>query len=398
MASAEPRSKRASPLAIVEGFVPWIVYWILIGSVSFRTAVLVAFALSLALNALSLRGGRRPKTLELGTAAVFLLLTIVTFATDDTFLERWIEPLSNFGLFAVALGSVLVGRPFTLEYARETVDAETAALPGFVYINRIITLVWVAAFAVMTIASFVPPIVEGDATIHEGGSSLSILGYWVVPFPVLGVAGIFSSRFPDWFTGGMERLDAAADAPPPSRPATLERLDERCAGGLVLAVEPLRALADEPWTVTIEGATPDQSVELESETVDMAGRAWRAHTTLVADAGGEADVPDPMALLWAMTPADDEPAELFIAPPEAMAVNVRARSAGASVGVTAARLGGDPGLWVSEIYDAQVTARLSCRPRRGPIPRSPSSTAPREDWTPSRPPRRCSRRAASPRW
>jgi dienelactone hydrolase len=362
------RSRRASPLAIVEGFVPWIVYWILIGSVSFRTAVLVAFALSLALNALSWVRGSRPKTLEIGTAVVFLILTVITFATNDHFLERWIQPLSNFGLFAVALGSVLVGRPFTLEYAREAVDEETARLPGFVYINRVITLVWVAAFAVMTIASFVPPIVEGDSTIKEGGSTLSILGYWVVPFTVLGLAGIFSSKFPDWFTRGMARLDAEADAPPAGAPVTLERIDEPRAGDLELSVEPRRALADEPWTVTVTGAPPGEPVEVETETVDMAGRAWRAAATLRADDRGTATPEDPMALLWDMTPADGEPPDLFVAPPEAMAVNVRARVNGTSVGVTAARLGGEPGLRVSEIHDDRVTARLFLPPRPGTHP------------------------------
>ena len=36
------------------------------------------------------------------------------------------------GIFLVALGSIVIRNPFTLQYALEVVDAETAKLPGFI--------------------------------------------------------------------------------------------------------------------------------------------------------------------------------------------------------------------------------------------------------------------------
>jgi hypothetical protein len=139
--------------------------------------VLIAFGLSVVIAASPLVRRHRPKVFELGGLAVFSILLVVTLATDGSFLERWIQPLTNAGLFTVAATSVIIGRPFTLEYARESVTPEVAAMPGFTHINKVIATVWAGAFAVMTISALVPPIVEGDATIREGGSTLSIIGY-----------------------------------------------------------------------------------------------------------------------------------------------------------------------------------------------------------------------------
>src|SRR3712207_3829122 len=129
-------------------FVPWVVYWVLVGNVSFETAVLVAFALTIVVGGSSLPRGRRPKVLEIGSVVVFALLVALTFAGEETFLERWIQPLTNAGLFSIALASLLIGRPFTLEYARQQVPPEVAQLPGFRFINQVITAVWVAAFEI----------------------------------------------------------------------------------------------------------------------------------------------------------------------------------------------------------------------------------------------------------
>ena len=225
----------------IVGFLPWIVFWILIGPVSFRAAVSIAFALTILGALLPRLRGRRLKTLELGGVVVFGVLMIVAFATDDEFLERWIQPLTNGGLLLVALIGVLVGRPFTLDYAREAVTPEVARLPGFLYINRIITWVWIAAFAVMTVASLLPPIIEGDATLHDDGSTLSVVGYWVIPFTVLGLAGLFSTRFPDWFTARMEAPSAQPRRASAAAVEHAEPLPAATAGELRLAAEPARA-------------------------------------------------------------------------------------------------------------------------------------------------------------
>jgi len=57
------------------------------------------------------------------------------------------------GIFLVTLGSIVIGKPFTLQYAREMVDAETAKMPGFIQANYLITLAWTGASLLMMIGN-----------------------------------------------------------------------------------------------------------------------------------------------------------------------------------------------------------------------------------------------------
>ncbi len=306
---------------VFAGFAPWIVYWILIGSVSFRTAVLIAFLLSLIVTVQSLVRGGRPKLLEVGGTIAFAILVVITFATNDHFLEQWIQPLTNASLFVIALASVLMGKPFTLQYAVESVTPEEAAKPGFTYINTIITWVWVVAFGIMTVASIFPPAIEGDATIHEGGDTLSIVGYWVIPFTALGLAAIFSAKFPDWFVAKLGEPDAGGPGPygEPVELAPAPAAVGRPAGADRDAVarpgrRAVLAHADR------RGAR--HAVQLTAQTLDAFGRLWSARDQRVVAADGS--IERPLALIEEMVPADDGPLDVYAPPREAMAVTLSA--------------------------------------------------------------------------
>src|ERR1700677_3658235 len=166
------------------GFAPWIVYWVLVGNVPFGTAVLVALAIAVAASVIGRVTGKPGRTLEIGAVATFLILTVLTFTLSESFMERWIQPLSNAGIFLVALVGVLIGKPFV----RELVGRITPALPW----------IWVPAFAGMTVSSAIPPIVEsfggGHASILDTKTPLSFVFYWVIPFSLLGTAAL-ASRF-----------------------------------------------------------------------------------------------------------------------------------------------------------------------------------------------------------
>ena len=65
------------------------------------------------------------------------------------------------GVLAIALTSLAIRLPFTLQYAREIVDAETTKLPGFMTANYIITWAWTAAFVLMLLANLLMIYVPG---------------------------------------------------------------------------------------------------------------------------------------------------------------------------------------------------------------------------------------------
>ena len=96
----------------------------LIGSVPFRVAAVLVLAVAVQLVAPLRRQAWR--SLEVGSLVVFALLTVVAFVVDDAVLARWMQPLSNLGIFLVALVGLAVGRPFVREYAAASVDAKTA--------------------------------------------------------------------------------------------------------------------------------------------------------------------------------------------------------------------------------------------------------------------------------
>src|SRR6478752_3408659 len=194
-------------MGIVIGFVPWIVYWILVGNIPFTTAVTIAFAITL-LTQIILRTRKQPlHTLDVGNLVVFAVLTLAAYLVPNNVLERWLQPLSSLGLFLIALVGLLIGRPFVREYAVETVDAETAKTQGFRTITSAMTWMWVAAFGVMLVSTLIPPIVDGAATILDLDNSLSIVCYWVIPYTVLGVAGAISATFPPWFDRRSAEID-----------------------------------------------------------------------------------------------------------------------------------------------------------------------------------------------
>lgn len=92
-------------------FAPWIVYWILVGNVPFHTAVLVALAVAIGAALIGRVTGGPGRSLEIGALATFVVLTILTFIASQEFMERWMQPLSNAGIFLVALIGLLAAGP-----------------------------------------------------------------------------------------------------------------------------------------------------------------------------------------------------------------------------------------------------------------------------------------------
>ena len=168
-------------MSILAGFAPWIVYWILVGNVPFAVAVLAALATAVVSFAAGRVRGKPGRTLEVGGIAVFVVLTLLTFALSQDVLERWVQPLSSAGILLVALVSVLAGRPFVREFAEADQAPEVIKSELFGRITTLVTWIWVGAFAVMTVSSTIPPLVQGDATLLDVDSPLSIVCYWVVP-------------------------------------------------------------------------------------------------------------------------------------------------------------------------------------------------------------------------
>jgi alpha-beta hydrolase superfamily lysophospholipase len=334
-------------VGIVIGFIPWIVYWILVGNIPFTTAVTVAFAVTLLIQ-IALRIRKQPmRTLDVGNLIVFALLMIAAYVVPDDVLERWLQPLSSLGLLLIALVGVLIGKPFVREYAESSVDAATAKTQGFRTITTAMTWMWVGAFAVMFASAMISPIVDGNATILDMDDTLSIVCYWVVPFTVLGLAGAVSAAFPPWFDKksaevdhrGSQEAPVVAHQPPPA--ADLD--------GLTITA-PADSRFDEPFAVTVAGSRPGSQLQVTTTGTDLFGRTWRSTAAFTVPSDGVLDVAsaapqrldgqdpdwtgtDGTAPIWAMR--FDDPGstpEMFVPPAEPWQLTIDATEVGAVAG------------------------------------------------------------------
>lgn len=193
-------------MGILLGLAPWIVYWVLVGNVPFTVAVLIALAVAIAGFALGQLRGGPGRTLEIGALATFLVLTALTFALDESFCERWIFPLSNLGIFLVALIGALIGKPFVREFAEAGQQAHVVKSDLFARITAQLTWIWVAAFGGMTVSSVIPPIVDRDATVLDTETPLSFLCYWVIPFALVAGAAFATRVLPDRIAAGADDI------------------------------------------------------------------------------------------------------------------------------------------------------------------------------------------------
>jgi len=147
-------------------------------------SLLTAAAICLATIALDRVRGRSLKILPFSSAILFAGIAVWLILIDPTVSDKAVRLAVDIGILAVSLGSILVGYPFTMQYALESVPSEIAAMPGFSRANYIITGVWTAATLLMTLANaavlYVPglPIWLGLAVTFAARNSAVYFTKW----------------------------------------------------------------------------------------------------------------------------------------------------------------------------------------------------------------------------
>lgn len=193
-------------MGILLGLAPWIVYWVLVGNAPFTVAALIALAVAVAAFAVGRLRGGPGRTLEIGAVATFLVLAVLAFVLDEAFSARWALPLSNAGIFLVALTGALTGKPFVREFAEGGQPDHVVKSDLFARITAQLTWIWVVAFGGMTVSSAIPPIVNRDATVLDTETPLSFLCYWVVPVALLAGAAFATRVLPDRIAAGADDI------------------------------------------------------------------------------------------------------------------------------------------------------------------------------------------------
>ena len=134
-------------------FAPFIIFAVMDHLAGPKIALacgLLAAALVFGRNLIS--PGRTTKILEFGTVILFAVLLLYTIFRGPVLSVIAVRLWVDAGLLLIILFSLLLRRPFTLQYAREQVEPELWNHPEFIRTNTIITAAWALAFAVMVLA------------------------------------------------------------------------------------------------------------------------------------------------------------------------------------------------------------------------------------------------------
>lgn len=139
-------------MGILLGLSPFIAFFVLMRLISPLAGLAGALAASLLLCLRMALRRESVKVLEIGSLALFALLLLYTLAAAPRWTVATVRLAVDGGLLAIVLVSLAIGRPFTLQYAREQVPQQFWTSPVFVAVNRRITAVWALALAVFVAA------------------------------------------------------------------------------------------------------------------------------------------------------------------------------------------------------------------------------------------------------
>lgn len=195
-------------LGFVLGFVPWIVFSLVAQRLD-ANGVAWSATIAVVMTVVALVAARRkhgPTFLSLASLVLFGVIAVVGFAGGpgvDRWLFEWGRPLVGvvLGLLVLATASV---RPFTAEYARQSVPREYWGSPTFRRINTVLSAVWGAGILVIGLAAVAVTALDAHATDATRNNTVDLLLNWVVPIAVIWGAMKFTATYPD-------RVGRAAD-------------------------------------------------------------------------------------------------------------------------------------------------------------------------------------------
>jgi hypothetical protein len=139
-------------MAILTGFAPFIAFFVVMRLATPEIGLAAAFLVALLTMLRERRRGASIKLLQLGSLILFGVLALYGFAAAPHWTVATVRLAVDGGLLVIVLVTLLIGQPFTLQYAREQVPAQYWTTPLFLAANRRITAAWALAFAVMASA------------------------------------------------------------------------------------------------------------------------------------------------------------------------------------------------------------------------------------------------------
>lgn len=173
---------------MLKNFMPWILFFILMGSSKqqLETAIIVAIIAAFLFDFKRLKNGF---VLNWGTILFFGFIFVAVIIFKNKWIATYSGLLSNGALAMIAWVSILIRKPFTIQYAKETVPSDQWKHPLFIKINYLLTAVWAILFSIGTALPLI--------LLYQPSFSSSIFQIISWLPPVLGIW--FTTWFPEWY-------------------------------------------------------------------------------------------------------------------------------------------------------------------------------------------------------
>jgi hypothetical protein len=155
---------------------------------SAEISLFTAAAICLAVIGIDVYRGRSIKMLGAGSVVLFAALGAYVALVDPNLSHSAVKLTVDIGVLAISLVSLIIRKPFILQYALEEVDAETAKQPGFLKAVYLITWAWNGAFVLMIIGNALAIYVPG----------LPIWSSLVIAFAARNSAALFTTWYPQY--------------------------------------------------------------------------------------------------------------------------------------------------------------------------------------------------------
>jgi hypothetical protein len=171
---------------LIWSFAPWLVF-LLASRVTSLYGAVAAGALVAVVVLTRAVGRRKVHLLDVASTVYFIALGATLVVVQPGHLDFWAryaQAGSHITLMLLVFGSILVGRPFTEAYARDTVPESVWHTDRFHSLNRQISAVWGLAFLVGTVSLIAAGSVD----------SRQVLLRVIVPFGSLYYAYVFTQK------------------------------------------------------------------------------------------------------------------------------------------------------------------------------------------------------------
>lgn len=155
---------------------------------SAEIALFASAAICLTVVGIDIVRGRSVKMLGAGSVVVFSGIGAYVALVDPNLSQSAVKLAVDVGVLAISLGSLILRKPFVLQYALEEVDAETAKLPDFLKATTVITWAWIGACVLMIIGNVL--------TIYVPG--LPLWSGLVIAFAARNSAAYFTTWYPQY--------------------------------------------------------------------------------------------------------------------------------------------------------------------------------------------------------